>query len=183
MVSLRVMAVQAHPCVPRWVRALWALAALGLCLVACPAGVGAHPLGMASVNRYVGVAPRAVGLELDYLLDLAELPAYAEIERLDGDHDGRVTPAERDRFLDGLVPDIVAALRVTVDGRTVVLREVFRAMEAPPGQSGLSTLRVALTFRATPADAAARAGHAHGHGGRSVSSRPTRLARDRRGRR
>lgn len=144
------MAVQAHPCVPRWIRALWALAALGLCLVACPAGVGAHPLGMASVNRYVGVAPRAVGLELDYLLDLAELPAYAEIERLDGDHDGRVTPAERDRFLDGLVPDIVAALRVTVDGRPVVLREVFRAMEAPPGQSGLSTLRVALTFRATP---------------------------------
>ncbi len=131
------------------------LALLGMALVVWwgfgPREAEAHPLGMSSVNRYVGVAPRAGGLELDYLLDLAELPAYAEIERLDLDHDGRVTPAERDRYLDGLVPEIVGALTVTADGRPVTLREVFRAMEAPPGQSGLSTLRVALTFRAAPA--------------------------------
>ena len=49
------------------------------------AAVGeAHPLGMASVNRYLGVKAHAQELELDYLLDLAEIPAWAEIERLDG---------------------------------------------------------------------------------------------------
>ncbi|MBK6534329.1 MAG: nickel transporter, partial [Deltaproteobacteria bacterium] len=73
-----------------------ALVALTLALILCAAAGDAHPLGMASVNRYLGVKAHAQELELDHLLDLAEIPAWAEIERLDGDHDGRVTPAERE---------------------------------------------------------------------------------------
>ncbi len=114
------------------------------------AAVGeAHPLGMASVNRYLGVKAHAQELELDYLLDLAEIPAWAEIERLDGDHDGRVTPAEREAWLARFVPDATRELRVTVNDRPAPLRVVFRGVDAPPGQNGLSTLRVAVELRAT----------------------------------
>ncbi|MEZ4409806.1 MAG: hypothetical protein R3A52_25530 [Polyangiales bacterium] len=128
------------------------LALLALALLASafafPAGTRAHPLGMSSVNRYLGVKLHPAEVEVDYLLDLAELPAYAEIETLDADHDERVTPAERDRYLDGLVPRITAAITLTVAGQRLALTPRLRAIEAPPGQNGLSTLRLILEFRA-----------------------------------
>ncbi len=108
----------------------------------------AHPLGLSSVNRYAGVKLHARELEVDYLVDYAELPAWAEIESLDADHDGAVTSAERDRYASGFVARVLPSLDVTVDGRRLALREVFHGLEAPPGQNGLSTLRVAVEFRA-----------------------------------
>ncbi len=107
----------------------------------------AHPLGMSSVNRYAGVRLHARELEVDWLVDYAELPAWTEIEALDTDHDGAVTPAERDTYVRALVPRMRSTLHVDVDGSPVALREVFHAIEAPPGQNGLSTLRVAIEFR------------------------------------
>ncbi|MBP6831836.1 MAG: hypothetical protein KA978_13700 [Deltaproteobacteria bacterium] len=132
--------------IARWRLGRTALLALALSLWASVAA--AHPLGMASINRYAGVRLHAGSLELDYLLDFAELPAWREIETLDGDHDERVTPAERDRYLAQVVAQVLAAAEVTVDGAAVTLTPAGQNLEAPPGQSGLSTLRVALEFRA-----------------------------------
>lgn len=103
---------------------------------------------MSSVNRYAGVRLHADAVELDYLLDFAELPAWREIETLDADHDERVTPAERDRYLAQVVAQVQAAAAVTVDGAPTALALAGQSLDAPPGQNGLSTLRVALEFRA-----------------------------------
>ena len=103
---------------------------------------------MASINRYAGLRLNADRLELDYLLDFAELPAWREIETLDGDHDERVTPAERDRYLAQVVAQVLAAAAVTVDGVPVALALAGQSLDAPQGQNGMSTLRVALEFRA-----------------------------------
>src|SRR3989338_8658431 len=107
------------PPIARWRLAWTALLALALSLHASVAA--GHPLGMASINRYAGVRLHADALELDYLLDFAELPAWREIETLDGDHDERVTPAERDRYLAQVVAQVLAAAEVTVDGAAVTL--------------------------------------------------------------
>lgn len=119
-----------------------------LALVAWSAHAVAHPLGLASINRYVGVQMHAREIEVDYLLDLAEIPAWTEIESLDTNHDSAVTPPERDRYLDGLIARLRPHLELTAGGTRCELREVFRTMEAPPGQNGLSTLRIAVEFRA-----------------------------------
>ena len=108
----------------------------------------AHPLGLSSINRYAGVKLHARAIEVDYLLDYAEMPAWSEIESLDADHDGAVTPAERDGYVRALVARFLPTLDVRVDGARVALREVFHGVEAPPGQNGLSTLRVAVELRA-----------------------------------
>jgi ABC-type nickel/cobalt efflux system permease component RcnA len=113
-----------------------------------PAAAAGHPLGMSSVNRYAGVRLHVDAVELDYLLDFAELPAWREIETLDADHDERVTPAERDRYLAQVVAQVRAAAAVTVDGAATTLALAGQSLDAPPGQNGLSTLRVALEFRA-----------------------------------
>lgn len=119
-----------------------------LALVAAGAAAGAHPLGMSSINRYAGVRLHADHLEVDYLLDFAELPAWREIENLDLDHDERVVPAERDRYLDQVSTQVLASLHVTVDGTELTLRPAGRSLDAPPGQNGLSTLRIAIEYRA-----------------------------------
>ena len=132
--------------IARRLRVCRAIVALALGLSA--SGAQAHPLGMASINRYAGVRLHADHVELDYLLDFAELPAWREIETLDADHDERVTPEERDRYLAQVVAQVVASAEVSVDGAAVTLTPAGQGLEAPPGQNGLSTLRVALEFRA-----------------------------------
>jgi nickel/cobalt exporter len=115
----------------------------------------AHPAGLTSVSRFVGVSCDARGqVHLAYLLDFAELPAYAEIERLDADHDGTVSPGEQRAYLDQRLPPIVAAWTVEVDGAKASLRITGSSLEVPPGERGLSTLRIAADVVAVrPPDA------------------------------
>lgn len=122
---------------------------LALSLALSPRAAPAHPLGLSSVNRYLGVKLQAREVELDYLIDFAEIPAYAEIEGLDVDRDGAVTAEERERYVSGFVAQLLPALTLEVDGARVVLRRVGHGMEAPTGQNGLSTLRVAIELRGT----------------------------------
>jgi ABC-type nickel/cobalt efflux system permease component RcnA len=126
-----------------FVRMLSVAAVLGIALaLARPSA--AHPAGFTSINRYVGVSCDAEGrVHLAYLLDFAELPAYAEIERLDADHDGAVSPAEQRAYLDQRLPPIVGAWTVEIDGVRASVRVTGSSLEVPPGERGLSTLRVA----------------------------------------
>ena len=135
----------------RW---LSAAVVLGLALAIARTSE-AHPAGFTSINRYVGVSCDAAGrVHLAYLLDFAELPAYAEIERLDADHDGTVTPAEQRAYLDQRLPPIVAAWTVEIDGVRTALRVTGSSLEVPPGERGLSTLRIAAdVVGERPADA------------------------------
>jgi ABC-type nickel/cobalt efflux system permease component RcnA len=133
-----------------------ALAVLGL-ILAVARDSRAHPAGFTSVNRYLGVACDGRGqVHLAYLLDFAELPAYAEIEQLDADHDGTVSPQEQRAYLDRRVPPIVAAWTVELQGQRVVLRVTGSSLEVLPGERGLSTLRIAADVTAgAPLDLAA----------------------------
>ncbi len=130
----------------------FALAAAVLaCVLAIAPGARAHPAGFSSVNRYVGVSVDARGaVHVAYLLDFAELPAYAEIEQLDADHDGSLSPAEQRAYLDARVPPLVARWTVEIDGVKVPARVTGSGLEVPPGERGLSTLRIAADVIAEP---------------------------------
>lgn len=111
--------------------------------------VSAHPLGLSSVNRYLGVqCSSGVELHFAYVLDFAELPAYDEIEKLDADRDGSVTPAEQSSYLDRLLGPVVRAFRIEIDDKAIVPRVAASSLEAPPGQGGLSTLRIHVELTA-----------------------------------
>jgi ABC-type nickel/cobalt efflux system permease component RcnA len=120
-------------------------------VLATARAASAHPAGFTSVNRYVGVSGDAQGaVHLAYLIDFAELPAYAEIEQLDADHDGAVSPAEQRAYLDRRVPPLVARWTIEIDGVKVEPRVTGSSLEAPPGERGLSTLRIAADVVAEP---------------------------------
>jgi len=125
-----------------------------LAIAMSPALVAAHPLGNFTINRYalVRVGPRTV--TLDYVVDMAELPAFQEMRRLDTDRNGSIETAERDAYLAAAVTDLRRGLTVTLDGTALELSAGRRSLEIAPGAGGLATLRVEVAYQGALASAA-----------------------------
>jgi nickel/cobalt exporter len=125
-------------------------AATSLAVALVASAAAAHPAGTTSVNRYLGVGWSGPGrVHVAYLVDFAELPAYAEIDQLDADHDGTVTPEEQRGYLDRRLPPLVAAWTIVVDGVQVTPRLVGSSLQISPGERGLETLRIAADVDAS----------------------------------
>ncbi|MGH2616101.1 MAG: nickel/cobalt transporter [Thermomicrobiales bacterium] len=132
-----------------WATLLPAMALAVLLLGLAPAApVAAHPLGNFSVNQYSRIEVGSDQARLVYVLDLAELPTVADKLLLDGDGNGTVDDAERDRYLDAKLAEIGPALHLTVDTTDVPLRLDERSLALIPGQAGLETTRIEATFTA-----------------------------------
>jgi nickel/cobalt exporter len=108
----------------------------------------AHPLGNFSVNRYSRLEPAGDGVRVVYILDMAEIPTFQEQARLDADRDGQVTDGERARYAEAKADELRRNLHLTLDGASADLRLLDHALTLPPGQGGLSTLRLEATFAA-----------------------------------
>ena len=101
--------MSAHACrrsgSPRLAR-LAVLVAMAACLVAGWAGVGeAHPLGNFTVNTYSGLVVRPDRISVDFVVDMAEIPAY-QTRQDTGIGDGpadvhQVVIAERNAVVEG----------------------------------------------------------------------------------
>ena len=97
--------------------------------------VSAHPLGNFTVNHYSGLEIRANGLSIDYVLDLAEIPAFQLRGAIAPDPSAACATLARD-------------LAVTLDGAALALRVDRGTVSFPPGQAGLETLRLECGFGA-----------------------------------
>jgi nickel/cobalt transporter (NicO) family protein len=106
----------------------------------------AHPLGNFTVNRATAIEVGPGSVVVRYVIDLAEIPTFQEMERIDADGDGTVKATERQSWADDAAATILANVRLTADGRRVALVRGCAAMELRAGQGGLSTLRLDATF-------------------------------------
>jgi len=129
--------------------------ALGLilALAAAPAA-WAHPLGNFTINHYAGLSVSRGAVTIDFVLDMAEIPAFQEITSLDPNSNGQ-PPAGISASYPGPKCD---ALRPNLDlrmgGQAAALSLASAAVAFPPGAGGLITLRLSCTFRADYAPAA-----------------------------
>ena len=112
-----------------------------------PQHAEAHPLGNFTVNRYSRLEFGNGAVAITYVLDLAEVPTYQELQVLDADHDGQITQAEGNTYLDSKVPGWVANLTLAVGGQAIALVVLDRGAVLLPGQGGLQVLRVAVHLR------------------------------------
>ncbi|MGH9164883.1 MAG: nickel/cobalt transporter [Acidimicrobiales bacterium] len=122
-----------------WRRLLVGTAAVLVLALGGAVPAGAHPLGNFTVNRYARIELSAGFLRVHYVLDQAEIPAFQA---------RRALAAGRAAFADSLVAEIGGGLRLAIDGRPVPLRPAGRLLSEPPGQGGLPTLRLAVTYAA-----------------------------------
>ena len=121
-----------------------AVAAVGV--LAGPAA--AHPLGNFTTNTSAAltVAPDAVAV--NYVLDLAEIPALRVVQELDGDGDGAVSAAEGVTYERDECADLAAGITLALAGEALILDVEHTALHFPEGEAGLATLRLECALAA-----------------------------------
>lgn len=123
------------------------LLALVIALVVVPT-VAAHPLGNFTINHYAGLRVSRDTIAIDYVLDMAEIPAFQEIATFDANHNGQPDADETAPYHRGKCESLLPDLDLRLDGRPVGLALDSSAIEFPPGAGGLLTLRLSCAFRA-----------------------------------
>ncbi len=130
------------------------LAALILAVgaIVFPAVATAHPLGNFTVNRAIVIE---VGhrIDLRYVIDMAEIPAFEAIQDLDADGDGAMSASEADAYAAMACAEVMGDLVVTIDGVDGPLASAAEpTISFPEGVGGLETLRLECSFGAQVAD-------------------------------
>lgn len=117
-------------------------------LLALPAAAGAHPLGNFSINHYAAIAVRAEAIELRYVIDMAEIPTFQELQEVRSAGPGDLTPAEGAALAARKADEWRAGLVLSVNGERLALTASEIGFALTPGAGGLPTLRVTATYRA-----------------------------------
>ena len=124
-----------------WTRFLALLLVTAGSLVAWSAPASAHPLGNFTTNRFARVLPGADVVRIHYVLDEAELVAFRERDAL--------ATEGTEAFARRRAAEIGRGLRLSIGGRDVpALRIADVVLTQPPGQGGLTTLRLEVLFEA-----------------------------------
>ena len=129
------------------------LAARRHCARPCLAGVRARRSARAParqlhdqpLRRPAGGSGR---IDLDVVIDQAELPTFTERQRIDTDGDGSVSDEELDAERLVACGRLAGSLHLTVDGKAVALTAFAAGMSMPPGAAGLSTMRTVCEYSA-----------------------------------
>src|SRR5437868_3695982 len=106
----------------------------------------AHPMGNFSVNHYSGITLTRAQIELLYIIDMAEIPTFQELQAagLKADprdpHISTYLTAKADEFWRGIT--------LKLDGRPLELECAERQVIFPPGAGGLPTMKFGFTCRA-----------------------------------
>ena len=114
-----------------------------------PALVAAHPLGNFTINRYNGLSISPTEAQIDRVVDMAEIPALQAIQEIDLDRDGTVSDPEGATWASASCASAADELTLTNNGAPATLTTIGLGLTFPPGQAGLSTLRLVCTYSTT----------------------------------
>ena len=112
-----------------------------------PPSATAHPLGNFSISHYSGLRLTRSGLELTYVIDMAEIPTFQEMQEhgLVAERGHASLPGYVARRVETLSEGLV----VEIDGRRVSLTTGATDIMFPEGAGGLPTLKLGVRYRAT----------------------------------
>ena len=109
----------------------------------------AHPLGQYTINHYTRVVTGVDRVQVRYVVDWAELAAFPEIQAADADHDGTLSDAESNAYVQRLVPQLLAGLSLTTSAQRIPLQAVASKLRLLPGTANLPTMRLECDFVGT----------------------------------
>jgi nickel/cobalt exporter len=115
----------------------------------------AHPLGNFTINHYAGLRVGSDAVTIDFVLDMAEIPAFQEITAFDPNSNGQPDPGKAASYHPAKCAALRPDLDLRINGQSLTLALVSSALDFPPGAGGLLTLRLSCAFRAALAPAAA----------------------------
>lgn len=116
----------------------------------------AHPLGNFTVNHFARLSVEAKSVGVHYVVDMAEISTFQELQNVDVNGDGVNSGGELDAYLKRTTAMYANGLLLTVDGTRVPLTAVTQKISLPQGEGGLPLLRLECDYRAIlPANDAA----------------------------
>jgi ABC-type nickel/cobalt efflux system permease component RcnA len=130
---------------------LAAIAALALILIPLP--LSAHPMGNFSISHYAGIRVEPGFIELHYLIDMAEIPTFQEMQQ-----NNFVARAEDERvqaYLSKQAEAFKQGLLITLNGQPLPLQITSQDILFSPGAGNLPTMKFGLTYRVEVKDTGA----------------------------
>lgn len=112
--------------------------------------VQAHPLGNFTINHYAGIQINPNQIEIDYVLDMAEIPAFQTIQHWDPGHNQQPSPELFQSFQTEKCQQIQRDLRLSLNQNPLWLQVKETSIAFPLGVGGLSTLRLGCQLVAQP---------------------------------
>jgi ABC-type nickel/cobalt efflux system permease component RcnA len=106
----------------------------------------AHPMGNFSVNHYSKISLDHDGIKVSYIIDLAEIPTYQELQQ--GNVTADVADSSVKRFVGSRGLDFGHGLILVVDGKQLPLRLLSSEVIFPPGAGGLPTMKMGFIYQA-----------------------------------
>ena len=126
-------------------------------LLLWPLWASAHPLGNNTVNRQAAIVLGGRDVQIDYRLDLAEIPTLLAAQSADGDADGKVTPVEWQRYAQSWARALIPDLDLRFAERVSELAILSVDWQLADGAAGLSQLQLHAVLRTlAPAPGRAR---------------------------
>jgi nickel/cobalt exporter len=129
-----------------------ALLLIAGCSVIAPRELAAHPMGNFSVSHFAGLRIEAGAVELRYMLDMAEIPTFQEMQATG--IASRPDDPQVLAYLGRKVEALKSALVLSLNGRPLSLDIVSANVIFPPGAGNLPTLKIGVLYRASIASAA-----------------------------
>lgn len=107
----------------------------------------AHPMGNFSINHYSKIISGAHAIEVDYIIDMAEIPTFQQMQ------ESAVVPKADDPslvpYLQRESEALKQGLSLLADGKPLTLRTVSRQAIFPAGAGGLPTMKMGFVYIAT----------------------------------
>ena len=116
-------------------------------LVAAPSSF-AHPMGNFSVNHYSKITLEHDGIKLTYIIDLAEIPAYQELQQ--GNVTADVADPSVQHYVESRGQEFARGLTLMLDGKRLPLKLLSSQVIFPPGAGGLPTMKMGFVYQANP---------------------------------
>ncbi len=129
-----------------WRRTIAILTALWLAL-ALPTIAFAHPLGNFTVNQYVGLNVSREKILVDYVVDMAEIPAFQEIAAFDSNGNNKPDDSEFAGYHADKCAALQPDLNLLANNKPLTLVLTSSSVTFPAGVGGLPTLRLTCEFQ------------------------------------
>ncbi len=106
----------------------------------------AHPMGNFSVNHYSKISLENDGVRVSYIIDLAEIPTYQELQQ--GDIAANAADPAVKAFVASRGQVLGRGLSLALDGKPLTLRLLSSQVIFPPGAGGLPTMKMGFVYQA-----------------------------------
>ena len=119
-----------------------------ICFIFVPVAF-AHPLGNFTINHYAGLQVSGDKIAIDFVLDMAEIPAFQEISGFDANGNGLADASEAAGYHAKKCASLQPDLDLLLNNKPLSLTLISSSVEFPAGAGGLF-LSSTMTIKSSP---------------------------------